>query len=160
MDPRATTRHMLTNSRRVLTRSVVENKLGHRFNMRSLWLMKESLCNKSLTMMQIGIYKLFNNIDVVNAKYISCTQDWGIGCSTGTHWWYLNFNFERKCAGGLLGHFARTSAGRYICLERLIVIILLRAFLILVSLHLHRLVPRGKPVWSSVLSMPFALPRA
>ena len=58
--------------------------------------------------------------------------------------WCLNFDFERKCAGGLPGHFAGTFAGHYICLERLIVVILLlRAYLRLVSTRLHRLVPRG-----------------
>ena len=69
------------------------------------------------------------------------------------------FNFERKCAGGLPGHFAGIFAGHYICLEHLIVVILLRATLIRVSLSLHQLVPRGKPDYLSVLSMPFALPR-
>ena len=57
------------------------------------------------------------------------------------------------------GYFAGTFAGRYICLERLIVVILLHAYLIRVSLRLHRLVPRGKLDYLSVLSMPFTLPR-
>ena len=69
------------------------------------------------------------------------------------------FNFERKCAGGLLGHFAGTFAGHYICLEHLIVVILLRATLIRESLSLHRLVPRGEPYYQCVLSVPFALLR-
>ena len=69
------------------------------------------------------------------------------------------FNFEHKCVGGLLGHFAGTFAGHYLCLEHLIVVILLRATLIRVNLRLHRPVPRGKPDILSVLSVPFALPR-
>ena len=69
------------------------------------------------------------------------------------------FNFERKCAGGLPGHFAGTFAGHYICLEHLIVVILLHAYLIRVSLRLHWLVPRGEPNILSVLFVPFALPR-
>ena len=69
------------------------------------------------------------------------------------------FNFERKCVGGLPGHFAGTFAGHYLCLEHLIVVILLRATLIRVSLSLHRLVPRGEPDILSMLSVPFALPR-
>ena len=68
------------------------------------------------------------------------------------------FNFERKCAGGLPGHFAGTFAGHYICLEHLIVVILLRASLTRVNLRLHRRVPRGKRVQLCVLSVPFALP--
>ena len=72
---------------------------------------------------------------------------------------YLNFNFERKCVGGLPGQFAGTFAGLYICLEHLIAVILLCAYLIHVSLRLHRLVPRGKLEYLSVLSVPFALPR-
>ena len=34
----------------------------------------------------------------------------------------MNFDFELKCAGGLLGHFAGTFAGCYIYLERTIVV--------------------------------------
>ena len=69
------------------------------------------------------------------------------------------FNFERKCAGGLPGHFAGTFAGYYICLEHLIVVILLRASLTCVNLRLHRRVLRGESVFFCVLSVPFALPR-
>ena len=69
------------------------------------------------------------------------------------------FNFERKCVGGLPGHFAGIFAGHYICLEHLIVVILLRSTLIRLSLSLHRLVPRGEPYYPSVLFVPFALLR-
>ena len=86
-------------------------------------------------------------------------QDVITGYSTGDVRDIRMFNFERKCAGGLPGHFAGTFAGHYLCLEHLIVVILLRATLIRVSLSLHRLVPRGEPNILSVLSMPFALPR-
>ena len=71
----------------------------------------------------------------------------------------MNVQFELKCAGGLLGHFAGTFAGHYLCLEHLIVVILLRATLIRVNLRLHWLVPRGEPDYLSILSVPFALPR-
>ena len=67
--------------------------------------------------------------------------------------------FELKYAGGLPGHFAGTFAGRYICLEHLIVVILLRAYPRCVSLRLHWLVLRAERDYSSVLSVPFALPR-
>ena len=49
------------------------------------------------------------------------------GYSTGDVSGIRMFNFERKCVGGLPGHFAGTFAGHYICLEHLIVVILLRA---------------------------------
>ena len=55
------------------------------------------------------------------------------------------------------GHFSGTFAGHYICLEHLILVILLRASLSRVNLRLHRLVPRGKPAYLGVLSVPFAL---
>ena len=61
--------------------------------------------------------------------------------------------------GGLPGYFAGTFARYYICLEHLIVVILLRAYLNRVSLRLNWLVPRGKLDYLSVLSVPFALPR-
>ena len=49
------------------------------------------------------------------------------------------------------GHFAGTFAGRYICLKHLTVVILLRAYLIRVSLCLHRVVPRGERDYLSVV---------
>ena len=35
-------------------------------------------------------------------------QDISQGRSIGRPKWHLNFDFERKCAGGLPGYFART----------------------------------------------------
>ena len=73
---------------------------------------------------EVEVYK--GGVIVVNAQYRTA-------CSTRDVSGIRMFNFERKCASGLPGHFAGTFAGHYICLQHLIVVILLRATLIRVS---------------------------
>ena len=59
---------------------------------------------------------------VVNSQYINSMQDVETLESIGVHLGHLNFEFECKCAVGLLGHFTRIFVGHYICLRTPIVV--------------------------------------
>ena len=75
--------------------------------------------------------------------------------------WQLNIEFERKCTVGLLGHFAGTFTGYYICLGSLILVDSSSVLILLTPLCscLHQPVLRGQSVYSTVLSASLTSPR-
>ena len=74
----------------------------------------------------------------------------------------LNVEFELKCVVGLPGYFARTFSRHYICLGTSIVVDFFFCALPLRLCwcsHFHRLVLRGKTIYSSLLFASLTLPR-